>query len=58
LFEGLEAELAEWLRDEVEELSADPAAFSREFRDGIHFAANLLDPHDGRGVPPERGGRG
>jgi hypothetical protein len=58
LLENFEAELADGLRDEVDEMSADPTAFSREFRDGMHFAANLLDPHDGHGVPPERGGRG
>jgi hypothetical protein len=58
LLEAFEAELADWLRDEVDEMSAAPTAFSREFRNGMHFAANLLDPHDGRGVPPERGGRG
>lgn len=51
LLENLEAELAEQLRDEADEWDA-------EFRPGLHLAANLLDPHDGRGVPPERGGRG
>ncbi|MEU6520466.1 hypothetical protein [Streptomyces sp. NPDC046978] len=58
LLQSFEAELADWLRDEVDELKADPQAFSREFRDGMHFAANCLDPYDGRGAPPERGGRG
>ncbi|WP_406418021.1 hypothetical protein [Streptomyces sp. NBC_01614] len=51
LLESFEAELADWLRDEVD-------VAPREFRDGMYFAANCLDPHDGRGVPPERGGRG
>jgi hypothetical protein len=51
-------ELAEQLRDEVDELAADPNAFPERFREGMHFAANILDPNDGRGVPPERGGRG
>lgn len=58
LLESFEAELADWLRSEVDEIGADPSAFSREFRDGMYFAANCLDPNDGRGVPPERGGRG
>lgn len=51
LLENLEAELAEQLRDEADGEEA-------EFRPGLHLAANLLDPHDGWGVPPERGGRG
>lgn len=51
LLADVEAELAEQLRDEADEESA-------EFRPGLHLAANLLDPHDGHGVPPERGGRG
>ncbi|MFI2632614.1 hypothetical protein ACH5A2_19780 [Streptomyces collinus] len=51
LLEGFEAELADWLRDEADEESA-------EFRPGLHLAANLLDPLDGWGTPPERGGRG
>jgi hypothetical protein len=51
LLENLEAELAEQLRDEAD--GEEP-----EYRPGLHLAANLLDPHDGRGVPPERGGRG
>lgn len=58
LLEDFEAELAEWIRDQVDELGADPNAFSVEFRHGGYFVANCLDPHDGRGVPPERGGRG
>ncbi|SFY52067.1 hypothetical protein [Streptomyces sp. F-1] len=58
LLADYEAELAEQLRDEVDEMAADPAAFPKAFREGMHFAANLLDPHDGWGVPPERGGRG
>ncbi|WP_220294237.1 hypothetical protein [Streptomyces sp. MBT84] len=51
LLEDVEAELAEQLRDEADCEGA-------EFRPGLHLAANLLDPNDGRGVPPERGGRG
>ncbi|MDT0387834.1 hypothetical protein [Streptomyces dubilierae] len=51
LLENFEAELADQLRAEADEGSA-------EFRPGLHLAANLLDPHDGHGVPPERGGRG
>src|SRR5438309_2301627 len=51
LLADVEAERAEQLRDEADGEEA-------EFRPGLHLAANLLDPHDGRGVPPERGGRG
>ncbi|WP_435279312.1 hypothetical protein [Streptomyces sp. 1222.5] len=60
LLENVEAEQAEWIRDQVDELDTlgvGPMSFSREFRAGMYFAANCLDPHDGRGVPPERGGR-
>lgn len=52
------SELAEQLRDAVDELGEVLDAFPEEFRRGMHFAANILDPNDGRGVPPERGGRG
>lgn len=51
LLADVEAELAEQLRDEADDEEA-------EYRPGLHLAANLLDPHDGWGVPPERGGRG
>lgn len=51
LLADYEGELAEQLRDEAEDEGA-------EFIPGLHLAANLLDPHDGHGVPPERGGRG
>jgi predicted Zn-dependent protease with MMP-like domain len=52
------SDLAEALRDAVDELAVELSAFPEEFRKGMHFAANILDPNDGRGVPPERGGRG
>ena len=58
LLANLEAELADWIRDQTDELGGPRTTFSREFRDGMYFAANCLDPLDGRGVPPERGGRG
>lgn len=57
LLESFDAELADWIRDQADEVSG-PKGFSREFLNGIYFAANCLDPYDGRGVPPERGGRG
>ncbi|GAA3855180.1 hypothetical protein ACFYYI_09980 [Streptomyces sp. NPDC002387] len=58
LLQSFEAELADWLRDQADEVGAASKSFSREFRDGMHFVANCLDLYDGRGVPPERGGRG
>jgi hypothetical protein len=51
LLADFEAELAEQLRDQADDEGP-------EFRRGLHLAANLLDPNDGWGVPPERGGRG
>lgn len=51
LLADYEGELAEQLRDEADDEDA-------AHRPGLHLAANLLDPHDGWGVPPERGGRG
>ncbi|MFE2073705.1 hypothetical protein [Streptomyces misionensis] len=51
LLANVEGELADQLRDEAEDEDA-------EYVPGLHLAANLLDPLDGWGTPPERGGRG